>query len=403
MKLRDTTRKDTVCSMKDNTSKQLGLEDVIVKKVYENETGCCIEIELPRQKHICPCCQSETERIHDYRIQRVKDLDMHGVHTYLYLRKRRYACGSCGKRFYEENSFLPRFHRVTNRLAAKVICDFKDLRSAKEIGRKNNISAQTALRYFKLVNYSCKELPEVLSIDEFKGNAGGEKYQTILTDAKSRKIADILPNRKKSDLIKYFLTFENRKDVKYVVIDMNRYFKETAEICFPNAKIVIDRYHVVRQAIWALENVRKAEQKALSAAWRKFCKHSRRLLCKNKEKLKGEEREHLRIILGLSTRLEIAYDLKNDFLEFMRSPDSATAKERLALWLFHAENSHIPEFKACITAVRNWSEYILNSFDVPYSNGFTEGCNNKTKVLKRICFGVRSFPTFRNRILHCTS
>ena len=191
--------------------------------------------------------------------------------------------------------------------------------------------------------------------------------------------------------------------MKYVVIDMNRYFKETAEICFPNAKIVIDRYHVVRQAIWALENVRKAEQKALSAAWRKFCKHSRRLLCKNKEKLKDEEREHLRIILGLSTRLEIAYDLKNDFLEFMRSPDSATAKERLALWLFHAENSHIPEFEACITAVRNWSEYILNSFDVPYSNGFTEGCNNKTKVLKRICFGVRSFPTFRNRILHCTS
>ena len=77
--------------------------------------------------------------------------------------------------------------------------------------------------------------------------------------------------------------------MKYVVIDMNRYFKETAEICFPNAKIVIDRYHVVRQAIWALENVRKAEQKALSAAWRKFCKHSRRLLCKNKEKLKDEE------------------------------------------------------------------------------------------------------------------
>ena len=84
----------------------------------------------------------------------------------------------------------------------------------------------------------------------------------------------------------------------------------------------------------------------------------------------------------------------------MHSPDSATAKERLALGLFHAENSHIPEFEACITAVCNWSEYILNSFDVQYSNGFTEGCNN---ILKRVCFGVRSIPTFRNRILHCTS
>ena len=87
----------------------------------------------------------------------------------------------------------------------------------------------------------------------------------------------------------------------------------------------------------------------------------------------------------------------------MHSPDSATAKESLALWLFHAENSHIPEFDACITAVRSWSEYILNSFDVPYSNGFTEGCNSKTKVLKRVCFGVIDFPTFRNRSLHCAA
>lgn len=41
--------------------------------------------------------------------------------------------------------------------------------------------------------------------------------------------------------------------------------------------------------------------------------------------------------------------------------------------------------------------------DVPYSNGFTEGYNNKTKVLKRGCFGVSYFSTSRNRILHCAS
>ena len=83
----------------------------------------------------------------------------------------------------------------------------------------------------------------------------------------------------------------------------------------------------------------------------------------------------------------------------MHSPDSATAKERLALWLFHAENSHIPEFEACITAVCNWSEYILNSFDVQYSNGFTEGCNNAIKTLKRASFGCQNFSRFRKRIL----
>ena len=140
--------------MKDNTTKLLGLEDVIVKNVYENEIGCNIEVELSRRKHHCPNCGKETDHIHDYRVQKVKDLDMHGVHTYLHLRKRRYVCNACGKRFYGRNSFLPRYHRATNRLAAKVISDFRELRSAAKIARRNNISPPTAPRYFKLVSYS---------------------------------------------------------------------------------------------------------------------------------------------------------------------------------------------------------------------------------------------------------
>lgn len=62
----------------------------------------------------------------------------------------------------------------------------------------------------------------------------------------------------------------------------------------------------------------------------------------------------------------------------------------------------LPEFQACVTAYRNWFQEILNSMDVPWSNGFIEGCNNKTKVLKRVCFGMRNFRNFRNRILFCS-
>ena len=296
-----------------------------------------------------------------------------------------------------------KYHRMTSRKNTRIIEDFRDTVSAAYIARKHNISTTTALRYFNLVNYSHKALPEVLSIDEFKGNAGGEKYQTILTDARDRKIIDILPNRKKADMIRYFRRFKNRKEVKYVVIDMNPHFREVAEICFPQATIVIDRYHVTRQAIWALERVRKEEQKQLSSDWRRFCKHSKALLNKPPDKLKEDEREKLRIILGLSTRLEQAYFLKNDFLFLMHSPNSQVAKELLADWIYHAESSHLPEFQDCTRAIHNWGQLILNSFIVPFINGYTEGCNNKTKVLKRVCYGLRNFHRFRNRILHCAS
>ncbi len=66
----------------------------------------------------------------------------------------------------------------------------------------------------------------------------------------------------------------------------------------------------------------------------------------------------------------------------------------------HAYVADIPEFKACLTMLKNWEPYILNAFICPYSNGFTEGINNTIKVIKRIAYGYRNFDNFRRRILH---
>ena len=391
--------------MDNNSAKILGLKDVIVKKVETDEREMHISLELPRRNHICPACGAVTDKIHDYRKQEVRDSQAFGKNVYLYLNKRRYVCVECGKRFYEENSFLPKYYHVTQRLVVGVISSFREPVSATHIAKENNISVTTALRYFDLVEYGPARLPEVLSIDEFKGNAGGEKFQCILTDAKNHSVLDILPSRKAADLIRYFMRFprKQRLKVKYVVMDMSSLFRGVANVCFPNAMIVSDKYHVVRQAEWALENVRKAEQKRLSRDWRRYCKRSRYLLLKDPEKLKPEEEEKLRIILGLSSRIQYAYELKNDLIQIMRSKSSKESKLKLANWIYLAENSNLPEFNACTKALHNWSDSILNALDCPYSNGFTEGCNNKTKVLKRVCFGVRNFSRFRNRILHCAA
>ena len=184
---------------------------------------------------------------------------------------------------------------------------------------------------------------------------------------------------------------------------MSSLFYGVATTCFPNAKIVADRYHVVRQANWAMENVRKRVQKTLSVEWRKYFKRSRFLLNKNPEKLSPDEKDRLRVILGISSDLEYAYILKNSFTELMHSDSSTIGKQRLSEWVYTAESARLKEFDACTKAVHNWSDEILNSFDCVYTNGFTEGCNNKIKVIKRVSFGVRNFDYFRNRILHCAS
>ncbi len=383
----------------DYTAKILKLEDVIITEVNNLADQLHIYLELPRKKHICPCCGAQTDRIHDYREQIVKDVPL-GRTTFLHLRKRRYRC-TCGKRFFERNSFLPRYYRVTSRLVAEIIFAFKKRHAAKDIGSQYNISGVTAMRYFHCVNHTVKELPEVLSIDEFKGNSGGQKYNSIVADPKNRKIIDILPDRYENNLIKYFSRFESKTNVKYFICDMNPHFRQVSKICFPQATIVADRYHVIRQAYWAMERVRKNEQNKLSARFRKYFKKSRYLLMKPMEKLTNEEMNSLALMFEIAPRLADAYRLKNDFLTVIRSKSSTEGKQRLIDWLWSVETMDLPEFNDCTRAYHNWFNEIINSMDVPWSNGFIEGCNNKTKALKRVCFGMRNFRNFRNRILFC--
>ena len=167
------------------------------------------------------------------------------------------------------------------------------------------------------------------------------------------------------------------------------HFRTVGKICFPNAVIVAGRFHVIRQASWAMEQVRKNEQNKLSRGLRRYFKRSKHLLRKPMEALSSEEQERLAL-------------MKNEFLAVMHSESSTVGKQRLLDWLAAVNVMDLPEFRACVTAYRNWFQEILNSMDVPWSNGFIEGCNNKTKVLKRICFGMRNFRNFRNRILFCS-
>ena len=383
----------------DYTAKLLDLEDVIVTNIETISGELRVYLELPRRKHYCPVCGAPTDRVHDYRIQKVKDIPL-GRKTLLYLRKRRYRC-ACGKRFFEQNSFLPRYYRVTSRLVAAIISAFRKMVPASEIGAQYNVSGTTAARYFKYVSFRPAKLPEVLSIDEFKGNSGGEKYNSIIVDAEKHKVVDILPNRFENDLIKYFSQFPSKTEVKYFVCDMNPHFRAVSKTCFPKAAIVADKYHVIRQVYWAMERVRKNEQNKLSSRFRKYFKKSRCLLMKPMVKLSNEEMDRLALMFEIAPRLADAYRLKNEFLDVIRTKSSAEGKTKLIDWLMSVEAMDLPEFSDCTKAYRNWFLEILNSMDVPWSNGFVEGCNNKTKVLKRVCFGMRNFSNFRRRILFC--
>ena len=387
------------------TEKLLGLQGLIVKNIESDDKNIVIYAELKRKTHNCICCGAETDTVHDYRNQTIKDIPAFGKLVTIVLRKRRYRCPCCGKRFFESISFLPKYHRFTNRLAAFVIDKLRDERSFTSVAKEVDLYVSTIIRIFDLVSYPKAKLPEVLSIDEFKGNTWGEKYQCILTDPVNKKVLDILPKRYGHYLTSYFKGFsrKERSKVTHFVSDMWKTYFDTADVWFKNATQIVDKYHWIRQAIWAFENVRKEEQKKLSQELRKYFKRSKSLLIKRFDSLDEEQKQEVNVMLYYSVNISRAYWYKEEFLKILSFKNPQYAKKSMKEWIENAENCGIPQFERCAKTMRNWYTGIINSFSSPVTNGFTEGCNNKIKVLKRNAYGYKNFKRFRNRILHIFS
>lgn len=384
----------------DFISNLLEIKDLIVTKIENNQSEVHIHFQLQRRDHICPCCGSVTNKVHDYRVSVIKDAPLMGKFTFLHYRKRRYHCNCCGKHFYETFNLLPKHCRITTRLGFLSLHQLRETLNVSCVSRQLGISSSSVFRRLKDIRFpKPASLPEVLSIDEFRGNAGGQKFQAILTNPKKHTVFDILPSRTQYTLMDYLRPYKDRKNVRFFIMDMNYVYRDIAETLFPNATIVIDKFHVVRYVTWALENVRKRIQKDMHDSKRKYFKRSRRILLSHYHSLNEENRQALEVMLSQSPDLAVAYFLKEQFYDFMASSDRTEATTKLHKFILSAQSSDLNEFSSCLTMLANWTNYILNAFECPYSNGFTEGTNNKIKVIKRNAYGYRNFENFRNRIL----
>ncbi len=383
-----------------------GNDDLILNHAEADENTLTLFMELKRKEQPCPSCGCLTKYVHDYRTQKIKELSAFGKDTILFFRKRRYRCLECGKRFFEQNSMLTKYSRMTNRLIEHIYDKLKNEYSFSSVAREVKTSVNTVIRIFdREAEYPIPEIGDVVSIDEFKGNTGKEKYQCIVADPKKHCVLDILPDRFKKNVSTYFKQQleKVRNNVHYFISDMWKPYADTAKEVFQNATQVVDKYHWIRQVIWAFEDVRKKAQKNCTKKQRLTMKHSRTLLNKRYVYLSQADKKRVDDMLSCSDELKKAHELKEAFFSALDSKDSNQAVLKISSWLAQAIHSSIKAFESCAYTLYQWKEGILNSFDCKYTNGFAEGCNNKIKVLKRNAYGYRNFDRFRNRILHMFS
>ena len=321
---------------------------------------------------------------------------------YIY-RARWYRCTDCGKTFAEENSFIDRYQRMPKSVIQSIVEEHGELVTTSHIARRPNISPSTVMRHFakfEEAQEASSSLPSVLSIDEFRGNVGA-KYQVVLNDLEHRRCCAILKDRTTENLYKTILEYpkEEREKVLLASIDLCAFFHKLIEECFPNAEIIADKFHAVRLVNNALDVIRKQEQEKIDPADKKWFKNSRHVLLGRKKKLKEKDKTKLIKMLGFSVKLAHAHELKEDYFAIFNSKNRQEYKKKLQDFVDKVEKYDIDEVKRVLRTMQQWKEEIWLGIQTSYNNGFTEGCNNTIKVLKRICYGFRNITNFRRRII----
>ena len=275
----------------------------IVKNFLENSSGFYeVYLEMPKTIHRCPYCGYSTSYVKDYRIQIIKDTKIGGKDLFIHLRKRRYICNHCRRSFTELNPLVKRYQHFSSRFYTQTYQEFQSVQSFKAIANRFGVSVTSIIRWFDKINYGTPELPDCFSIDEFKGNANNEKFQCNVTDPVKHKVLDILPKRNIESLCSHFLQYsiQDRKQVKNVVMDLSTTFRSAINILFPNAKIIADKFHVIRLVTWSMEGVRKRIQKQFHKQRRRWFKRSKKILMAPEAKLSIEDKSVLNQMLTAS-------------------------------------------------------------------------------------------------------
>lgn len=383
-----------------------GLKEVVPTKIEEVGDVIRIYVEMERKVHRCPSCQNRTSSIHDYRMQKIHHLKWFERKTQIFYKRRRYAC-SCGKRFSEKNPIVKPYQRTSIEWNQAIAIRAIKGKTFKETADIYGTSATTIVRRFDKLALreirTVEHLPSVIAMDEYKGDTREGKYQLVIADGVTRQPIDILPNRNKKTIKQYLQKYGSQ--VETVIMDMSQSFKAAVRSALGRPVIIADRFHFCRYIYWALDGVRRRAQQLFHDYDRKKCKRMKHVFHKASTKLTQDESWHLERYLGMSTELRRAYELKEAFQVWFsnakeKGPSSiGEVKAELEQFYELVEASDIPEMKKAIKTLQNWQTEILNSFVYTYSNGFLEGINNSTKVLKRNAYGFRNFDRFRAKIL----
>jgi len=363
-------------------------------------------IEQSRESYRCPACGSADVIGRGQNCRRFRTVSIGGKPVYLLLAVPRVECHGCGVVRQVKIAFAD--PRVTYTQAfQRYALELSRYMTIKDVANHLGISwdvikeIQKADLKRRFDRPKLKHLRQI-AIDEIS-TAKGHVYLTIVLDLASGAVVHV-GRGKGGDALKEFWTRLRRSGAKIeaVATDMSPAYIDAVTTHLSGARLVFDRFHVIKLYNDKLSELRRALHHQFKDTMHKdVLKGVRWLLLKRPEHLDPTRNEPSRLqeALRLNEPLATAYYLKEELNEVWEQDDEEAAQALLMDWILYAESTGIRMLQNFAKTLRAHAWGILAHYDYPISTGPLEGTNNKIKTMKRQAYGFRDQEFFRLKIL----
>ena len=378
-----------------------------VQEVKVDAGGLKVEVRVGYREGTLWACPESRERlpVHDHVERSWRHLDTCQFETVLVCRVPRLRLGD-GKVWTVPVPWAEKGSRFTllfERLAVTVLQAARSLKQAAGWLRLDWDAVQRIMDRAVERGLARRELEGLkhLGLDE-KSFRRGQDYISVLTEVgPESRVLEVAEGRRTEDAVELIRTLPEaqRAQVAAVAIDMSAAYAAAVREALPAAVVVHDRFHVSKLLGEAVDQVRRAEHKELSAEGDARLKGSRYLWLWHPAELSGAKLEAFEALAYQNLRTARAYYHRIQFIGFWECATLAEAQLHFTQWYQEARRSQLEPIKKVALTLREHLHGLLSYFHHRITNAVTEAFNSSIQSLKAAARGFRNFDHYRTRIL----
>lgn len=362
----------------------------------------CLEVSYSEEVS-CPHCGSSHLRTKDTYIRKVRHENIGKKAVYLEIKAHKYKCKSCGKYFNQRFPGILPYSRNTESFKKNIFDIYENSMSQSSLARDMKLGTATIERWFhyffnrKNKEIQKKECPRIMGIDEHRFSKK-DGFATTITDLRKHKVFDITLGRSEKSLNSYLSKLKGKEKVQMINMDLSETYRSIAKLHFPNAKIVADRFHVI-----------KVINKHFLEQWKELDPEGRKsrgllsLMRRHEEHLKSGQKAKLYSYFEEVPGLKEIYEFKQKLVRLLliKSQTKKQTKELIPVFLKYIKmlkNSGLKEMIILGNTLNKWKDEIARMWRFTKTNGITEGFHRKMKLIQRRAYGFKNFENYRLRV-----